>query len=269
MSSPAPTPRTGLRQLTTASAWRSLVHRPRSFLRNLLQGPEFLLDRRHHTGVEPFRAIAKSEPEAVCEALGIELGQYEALISELWTPEADSTDPLSAWNARDQLLRIVGATVQCLRPEVMVETGVAVGFTTATVLRAMEENGRGRLYSIDLPALQYDTDRPIGSAVPEELKHRWDLRLGDSRKLLRPLAEEVGPVDIFLHDALHTYASQRREYRTMWPHLRSGGVLISDDVENPALIELAQEVGVEPQIILGSNRRSEAGGSAIGLLRRP
>jgi predicted O-methyltransferase YrrM len=146
---------------------------------------------------------------------------------------------------------------------VMIETGVALGFTTATVLRAMRDGGGGRLYSIDLPAIQYDPESEIGSAVPEELKDAWTLELGDSRDLLGPLAESLAPVDAFLHDALQTYSAQLGEFRTVWPHLRSGGILMSDGIDNPAFVEFAQEVHAEPHLVLASGHPS-----AIGLLRK-
>ena len=81
--------------------------------------------------------------------------------------------------------------------------------------------------------------------------------------MLGPLVARVAPLDVFLHDALHTYSSQLREYRTAWPHLRAGGVLISDDVGNPAFVEFAAEVGARPYLVTGPSRES-----AVGLLRK-
>src|SRR5262245_60825379 len=37
--------------------------------------------------------------------------------------------------------------VRCLQPAVMVETGVAHGVSSWTILNAMEKNGKGKLYS--------------------------------------------------------------------------------------------------------------------------
>ena len=258
-------PREGLRQLATREALRTLVRRPGYFFKNLRQGPEFLLDRRHAASPEHFAAEhITTEAAAVAAVLGVQERDYEQARASLWIPEPDPDDPLNVWNAREELLGLVGTVVKLMRPAVMVETGVALGFTTATVLRAMHDNEHGRLYSVDLPALQYDPDDPVGRAVPEELKDRWELTLGDSRDELGALAARVAPLDVFLHDALHTYASQLREYRTAWPHLRADGVLISDDVGNPAFVEFAREVGARPHLVTGPSRES-----AVGLLRKP
>ncbi len=38
-------------------------------------------------------------------------------------------------------------------------------------------------------------------------------------------------MDLFLHDSLHTTRNMRREFETVWPSLRAGGLLLADDVE--------------------------------------
>lgn len=257
-------PKEGLRQLLTVDALRTLLHSPAVFFANIRQGPEFLRDRRRQHDLTEVEEYIETEAEAVSSVLEIDEARYDALSQGVWLPSADPKDPLTVWNARLELLRMVGTIVKVMQPAVLVETGVALGFTTATMLRAMEENGSGHVYSVDLPALQYNPDDPVGRAVPVELRDRWTLELGDSRRRLGPLCSRVAPIDIFLHDALHTYSSQLREYRTVWPHLRSGGLLISDDVNNPAFVEFADEVEVRPHLVAGPSRND-----AVGLLRKP
>ncbi len=257
-------PKEGLRQLLTIEALRTLIRNPRVFIANIRQGPEFIRDQRRRHDLAGLEEFIEPEASAVAAVLEIEPSAYEAAAKQTWLPTADPKDPLTVWNARAELLRIVGTITTLMKPEVLVETGVALGFTTATILRAMKESGVGHVYSVDLPALQYNPDDPVGRAIPEELKDRWTLRLGDSRKLLEPLCSEVGPLDVFIHDALHTYSSQMREYKTAWPHIRPGGLLVSDDVNNPAFIEFAESVGARPHLVAGPSRSD-----AIGLLRKP
>jgi hypothetical protein len=52
------------------------------------------------------------------------------------------------------MARTAWTVVRHLRPERVVETGVARGVTTAVLLQAMERNGYGALWSIDLPDLR-------------------------------------------------------------------------------------------------------------------
>lgn len=132
--------------------------------------------------------------------------------------------------------------VRLAQPERVVETGVFDGISSAVILQALEDNHKGMLISIDLPAqeaIPHSTDRmpdtmlPLGCApgwaIPDSLRGRHELRLGESRDLLPEIAR-ARPIDIFLHDSLHTFACQWFEYNTAWPRLGPGGLLISDDI---------------------------------------
>jgi hypothetical protein len=152
------------------------------------------------------------------------------------------------------------ALVRIVQPDLVVETGVREGFSTRFLLLAMERNQHGTLHSIDLP----DQDQPLspegeggtdalpsgkttGWLIPASLRSRWHLHLGDARDLLPGLLRTLGQVDIFIHDSLHTYDHMLFEYRMAWPHLRAGGILLSDDTDwNAAFAEFAAAVQCSP-----------------------
>ena len=146
------------------------------------------------------------------------------------------------WAADSVLARCCYLMCRLLGPEVVVETGVAYGVSSAFILRAMEVNGRGVLHSVDLPPLRREYEMFWGIAVPEELRGGWRLHRGSSRRVLPELLEGLEDVDLFVHDSLHTHRNMRREFELVWPRLRTGGVLIADDVErNRAFGELREE----------------------------
>jgi hypothetical protein len=156
------------------------------------------------------------------------------------------------------------AVMRQLRPEVAVETGVANGFSTAFSLLALEKNGAGHLHSVDLPrevGREYDQGAfyegegragiPSGSEpgwlIPPELKERWTLVLGRTQDELPPLLERLGTVDSFMHDSEHSFECMWFEFNEAWPHLRDGGVLLSDDVNSTeAFRRFARERGRDP-----------------------
>ena len=70
--------------------------------------------------------------------------------------------------------------------------------------------------------------------IPWTDRDRWTLRVGDSRGVLTAVLSETGPLDIFLHDSLHTVTHQLWEYEQGWAALRSGGLLLSDNCETGA-----------------------------------
>jgi methyltransferase family protein len=156
------------------------------------------------------------------------------------------------------------AVLRKVRPRIAVETGVANGFSTAFSLLALTTNGEGHLHSIDLPrevGREYDAGTfyegegragiPPGSEpgwlIPDELKARWTLVLGRSQEELPPLLERLGTIDSFMHDSEHSFECMWFEFNAAWPHLRQGGVLVSDDVNSTAAFtRFAEQVGREP-----------------------
>jgi hypothetical protein len=62
---------------------------------------------------------------------------------------------------------IVYVCVRILKPDIMVETGVASGSSSAYILHAMDLNRKGFLYSIDLP------NADTGASIPEGKQTGW------------------------------------------------------------------------------------------------
>ncbi|TNE55611.1 MAG: class I SAM-dependent methyltransferase [Bacteroidetes bacterium] len=137
--------------------------------------------------------------------------------------------------------------IRATKPEVMVETGVAHGYSSSIILQAMHQNKQGTLYSIDLPG--HDTNAnynlqadAIGHVVPNDLRSRWQLIRGDVREELPPLLDRLQQIDCFFHDSDHSYENMSFEFQLADKHLRNGGFLISDDVyKNKAYAEFMDE----------------------------
>jgi predicted O-methyltransferase YrrM len=173
-------------------------------------------------------------------------------------------DPFTLYWAADSLLaRCSYLACRLLEPALVVETGVAYGASSAFVLKALAENGRGTLHSVDLPPLRREADRFWGIAVPESLKGRWRLHRGSSRRVLPKLLEVLGALDLFVHDSLHTYRNMQREFETVWPYLRTGGVILADDVErNRAFGELRRRDPALWRVVRDRERRPLHGKAA-------
>ncbi|WP_320670755.1 class I SAM-dependent methyltransferase [Patulibacter defluvii] len=194
------------------------------------------------------------------QVLGVDAAGREALEGQLEHPEQAAGD--GSFASRGPLLRIVGTTVLARRPETVVETGVQRGYTSAVLLAAMERVGTGRLISIDLPGIR-DAEVTTGELVPDAVRHRWDLRLGPSRRLLPEALAEAGTVGLSIHDADHSYRAQVEEFRAAWPHIASGGLLVCDDVWTPSITDFANEVGVHPALVV------RGPSDAVGVLVKP
>ncbi len=64
------------------------------------------------------------------------------------------------------------------------------------------------------------------------MKERWTLALGRTQDELPPLLDRLGTIDSFMHDSEHSFECMWFEFNEAWPHLRDGGLLLSDDVNS-------------------------------------
>ncbi|HEX4467443.1 MAG TPA: class I SAM-dependent methyltransferase [Solirubrobacteraceae bacterium] len=134
------------------------------------------------------------------------------------------------------LARTLWCLVHHLNAVNVVETGVAHGLSSRIMLAALARRqggkGGGRLWSIDLPAMTIHERRAeIGVAVPEHLRGGWEYLEGSSRRHLPSLLRRVGPIDLFVHDSMHSTRNVRWELKRAWPALRPAGVVLVDDVD--------------------------------------
>jgi hypothetical protein len=133
------------------------------------------------------------------------------------------------------------ALVRLLRPRHVVEVGVSSGVSSAYLLNGLERNGAGTLHSVDLPksprslrpgparaSWTIPEGRSSGWAVPDRLRKRWDLRLGDKADLLPVLAAELPRIDLFVYDVPHDDARSGREFRALDRRMPVASVAIVD-----------------------------------------
>jgi predicted O-methyltransferase YrrM len=263
-----------LTQGVGSSIARAVRHPTRSFrhVRRLLAGDVVGLSNRY--GPAPRNAGVT----LVAAVLGLERAAADAAFREL------DDDRAFTESLRDRYARlrpewvssfdpgrftIVYALVRLTTPVTVLETGVHDGLSTALILRALERNGSGRLTSIDLPS----TDLPIGAAgpgwlVPERLRTRWMLRLGDSRQLLPSTAAQLAPIDLFLHDSDHSPSHREFEFRTVRSHLAEDGLIVSDDDEPTDGV--LDELAAEWSLVHRTSHDPGGAGPVVGVLsRRP
>ncbi len=136
----------------------------------------------------------------------------------------------SGHNGDFSLARSIYVICRLLSPNIVLETGVAYGVTSAFALQALATSQKGTLFSVDLPPLGPSADQHVGAFVPQELRRRWCLNRGTAKRILPSLLPPIGKGDLFIHDSLHTYRNMTFEFETVWPYLRPGAVLVADDV---------------------------------------
>lgn len=208
------------------------------------------MDRNKHLD-RPHLAPTHDDPiEAAHEVAGVADCQECARI--LPDAQAAIAERLQGGYFQDggnALAGLLWVLVRHLRPERVVETGVARGISSAFTLDALDRNGSGHLWSIDLPELAGRKEQ-VGVAVAPRLRPRWTYIRGASRRKLPSLLAELGSIDLFTHDGQHTRECMAFEYRLAWRHLRDDGVLVSDDVSfSDAFASFAEGIAQSPVLV--------------------
>jgi len=126
-----------------------------------------------------------------------------------------------------------------IRPELVLESGVAFGWSSCAILSAMSRNKRGRLISIDRP-YWFDESKKvlIGKAVPDSLKKRWSLYIGSNRKWLKRKRIAEGMLfDIVFYDSDKSFVGKAEWIEFMMGYLKTGGLLIVDDIGDDSFFD--------------------------------
>lgn len=136
------------------------------------------------------------------------------------------------WNDGDAgLVRSIWCLIRHDHAATVVETGVAHGVTSRFILEALERNGGGHLWSIDLPPVERTWQGHVGIAVDDRVRQRWTYVKGTSRRRLPRLLRELDHIDLFVHDSLHTTRNVRFELDEAWAGLPQGRAAVVDDID--------------------------------------
>ncbi len=181
-----------------------------------------------------------ADPTLALQGWSMWCGKLTAVVEEVWAEEGQGGVSLEDGKFLFGLTRF-------LRPEIVIETGVAAGVSSSFIGAALLENDCGRLYSIELPPenlvkkqadgseLSWHT-RGVGWAIPDVIREglggRRNVILQDVRETLPNLLAELRKVDLFLHDDLHTPNHMDWEYELVWPYISHDGALVSDDANH-------------------------------------
>ena len=118
----------------------------------------------------------------------------------------------------------------------IVETGVAAGWTSLFILRALKKNGNGRLYSSDFPYFRLENpEKYIGYlAENESNKYNWLLDVRGDDVALPEIKKHLGDesIDLFHYDSDKSYSGRMNALKTLSSKMNSKTIIIFDDIQN-------------------------------------
>jgi len=110
------------------------------------------------------------------------------------------------------------ALARILRPKLVIETGTDKGLGSVALAQALRRNESGRLVSIDI--------NPNAGYLTRGYEGVVELVTADSAAWL---ASSHEPIDLFIHDSLHTRDYETSELEAIANRLSAGAVVLSDN----------------------------------------
>ena len=195
--------------------------------------------------VEHRRRRDAIEAEMWCKAEAVDYQEYaRQLDSGLWAESAHFAQECESV-AKDKLndldIDLGGGAnypflyflVRFHRPDTVVETGVAAGFSSYAILAAMNVNNQGTLYSSDFPYFRLkNPEQYIGYVVPNELKTRWRLFTRGDRRNIKQITEKLTTVDLLHYDSDKSYSGREFVLSALTKVMSKNPIVMMDDIQD-------------------------------------
>ncbi|MDG2397249.1 MAG: class I SAM-dependent methyltransferase [Flavobacteriaceae bacterium] len=146
--------------------------------------------------------------------------------------------------------------VRYLKPKIILETGVAAGFSSLSILKAIEKNKRGKLYSSDFPYFRIkNPEKYIGILVDKEKYLNWRLEIEGDAINIPKFKSEFNKIDLFHYDSDKTYQGKKNILKLIKNRLSINSTLIFDDIQDDIFFyELVSKSNLNSKIFKIGNK---------------
>lgn len=133
----------------------------------------------------------------------------------------------------------------------IIETGVAYGWSSLSILLAIQNDKEAKLISNDMPYVSMNNEDYVGCIIPEYLKDRWELqRLPDIKGIPLALKKFNTTIDFCHYDSDKSYTGRMWATPLLWNALKKNHFLVADDInDNLAFKQFCVSVNRTPVII--------------------
>jgi hypothetical protein len=120
-----------------------------------------------------------------------------------------------------------------IKPKIVVETGVAAGWSSFAILESLRINGQGKLYSSDFPYFRLkNPEQFIGYVVPESIRNNWYLDIRGDGIAIPEICNKVQNIDIFHYDSDKSYSGRLFAIKQIQKKLSLNSIVIFDDIQD-------------------------------------
>lgn len=192
----------------------------------------------------------RSTREALLQITGKENDTIESLFEEIFieAKKEEANCPVKMGGAGDTSL--LYHLCEYLNAYRVIETGVAYGWSSLSILLSIQNRNGAKLISTDMPYAKMNNEDYVGCVVPQPLRSQWELLRMPDRKGLPTAFKKFKELDLCHYDSDKSYEGRKWAYPKLWDHLRSGGIFVSDDIsDNIAFKEFSEQLNLKPVII--------------------
>jgi predicted O-methyltransferase YrrM len=151
--------------------------------------------------------------------------------------------------------------VRLHKPAVVVETGVAAGWSSRAILEALYRNQHGRLYSSDFPYFRFDDpEQYIGCIVPDRCRSVWTLDTRGDQYALTSFVQQINSIDLLHYDSDKSVSGRQFAMKSLAVKLSDDCIIMMDDInDNLFFKNYVEENEADPKVF-------EFEGKYIGVL---
>ena len=119
------------------------------------------------------------------------------------------------------------------KPKIILETGVALGFSSKAILEAIEVNKEGKLFSSDYPYLNAKNGKQnIGLLVDKHLRQNWMLFLDGDSKNIKNIKQLITSIDLFHYDSDKSVLGRQFTILSLKELLHANSIIVMDDIQD-------------------------------------
>ena len=132
------------------------------------------------------------------------------------------------------LVHIIYFITRFYKPKIIVETGIASGYSSESILQANKLNcNNAKLFSSDFPYFRFpNPEKYIGQLVSDEFKDNWSVFLKGDDKNLKNIVSEISHIDFFHYDSDKSYIGREKAFENVKNYLSDNAVVMFDDIND-------------------------------------
>ena len=147
-------------------------------------------------------------------------------------------------------MELIYAATHLSKANIVIETGVAYGWSSLSLLKSLDQWGTGSLISIDMPFWGTKYENQIGCVIPKKLLSRWRLIRLPDRDALPKILKSTKPFDLCHYDSDKSYDGKIWALPRIWNRINDHGLIICDDIsDNLAFKDFCENFSLNPIIV--------------------